>query len=257
MQIAEYNSIVITPDAESRMRVKAATSALLEYNRVFLADSFRKALERLGEAEDRIHLVFISSDFPSEQITNFIEQAKEIPMAAAASKVLLLKVDDQNGTYVARNFISGIDGFLAEPFSVDGLKDVTNLVQDVEILKAEKEKKQTRTLGLLLDEAIPLIDRAAKHIANEIGYRREIAKLRATTRTLKELGEDRLEEYALIAAEKFGSVPIPEPIVNQARRRAATEAFVAKRKAEREERLAEENKVKKDDSRERYIIRKK
>jgi DNA-binding NarL/FixJ family response regulator len=203
-------AIIVDPDAYKRMLLKQATSLMSELQRVLQASSFREAVARLENLEGSCDIIFIASDLDAAASEEFIEKCLLLKEARDAAFVVVLDSKDQSVGNVAQTLLSGANGILMSPFSVEDLAGVIALSTAVKKQRALARRKQA--IRLLLDEIISKLDSVWYNYCSALPAGVAIRELKSAAAVLQGLNEDELALYFEMAAEIFDEVPTP-PII--------------------------------------------
>lgn len=207
--LVKYNALIIDTDIDRRMRLKTATSSVVQFKKVLLSNKLDDAREKIN-GSDIWDVFFLNYSLEQGEIAKFIKEAKEKKAGQDAAFILVLPAKDQESSTVASNVMIGADGFLFEPYSVDQLVEITDLAARV---KAERSaEREKAALGFLLNDIMSQIDMIAylKSVGYDVG--RGIKRFRQMCEVFQALEGDSLKSYFEIAIEKFENAPFPEKI---------------------------------------------
>ncbi|MDC0357418.1 hypothetical protein OAO01_01255 [Oligoflexia bacterium] len=204
-----YNALIIDPDLDTRMRLKAATTSVVQFGKVQLVTSITEATRRL-EAGEACDVMFLSYRFERADIGTFIKNAKETKAAQDAAYVLVLQTSEQDSQTVAENVMIGADGLLFEPYSVDYLVEITELAARVK--KERGAAREAAALKFLLTDVMHQIDLIAylKSVGYDVG--RGIRRFKQMCGVFNTLEKDSLEVYYDLAVDMFSEAPFPKKI---------------------------------------------
>lgn len=208
MDLSQLDALIIDPDPASRMRLKQATSTLTEFRHVRLATSLHFALQEIKE-NLACNIIFISQTFEPEQSAAFVKAAKETKNGQFSAYVLVVDGKRQKRTQVASDVSNGMDGILFQPFSVDALRQATELAHKV------RGKSSTQRLGaskhLLIDAIIPSFDKITDLFLE--GKKSDFvrADLRAVMRALLASCDGKEDVFFDHLIKLFDKVPPPAP----------------------------------------------
>lgn len=198
-------SLVIEADAINRNRVKQAMMALPLFGKCIMGGSIPDAKSRLPEL-DRIDIVFISDKIETSVIGSFIEELKKLPKSQDAAFVLI--VAGSRNSNLAEGFLNGADGILSEPYSVDTLKEITELAERV---KKQRERIRAELgIQLLLKDLVHQVDNVASVQQGGLDPTRQLKKLEEIADAIEKLDPDLQQRYLMLAIEEFQKVPVPE-----------------------------------------------
>ena len=198
-------SLVIEADALNRNRVKQAMMALPLFGKSIMGSSIQDAKSRLPELS-KIDVVFISDKLDRSSIGSFIEEMKQNPKAQDAAFVLIMSGGKNSN--LAEGFLNGADGVLSEPYSVDTLKEITELAERV---KKQRERIRAELgIQLLLKDIVNQVNNVASVQQGGLDPSRQLKKLEEIADAIEKLDPDLQERYLLLAVEEFQKVPVPE-----------------------------------------------
>lgn len=204
-----YDGLLIDPDIQSRMRLKQATTAVTNFGKVNQVGNLREAAKTLGSV-GRCDVIFISFKCEAEEAAAFVKTAKATPQGQDAAYILVLGGKNQESSTVAASVMSGFDGLLFEPYSVDNLLEITQIAARVR--KERSRAREEAALKLLMTDIMNQLDLAAylKQSGSESG--RVIKKLRDTCAVLKTLSPESLELYKEISISMLENAPLPKKV---------------------------------------------
>ncbi|MCB0352803.1 MAG: hypothetical protein KDD64_04735 [Bdellovibrionales bacterium] len=205
--MVKYEALIIDPDLDRRMRLKSATTSVVQFRKVHLLNSLEDATSRLNGGSV-VDVIFITSALPQPEIATFIRGAKELKTGQDAAYILVLQAKDQESSTVASTVMIGADGLLFEPYSVDQLVEITELAARV---KSERGlAREQAALGFLLNDIMQQIDMIAylKSVGYDVG--RGIKRFKQMCGVLNSLGSESLAMYYDLAVTKFSEAPFPK-----------------------------------------------
>jgi CheY-like chemotaxis protein len=203
----KYQAFVVESDMEARMRLKGATTAVGHFANVRLLATTDEALAALG-VSGHVDLIFISRRFDQECITGFIAAAKEKGGGRDSAYILVLTTDMQQTRVVAKNVLSGVDGFLLEPYSVDNLIEITELASRVK--RERSQQREAAAFQFLIQDVMRQIDRIAYLKSCQHDVSRSFKDLKGVCSVFSSLGGESLELYLEIAVETLANAPLPD-----------------------------------------------
>ncbi|MCI5066504.1 hypothetical protein MRY87_12340 [bacterium] len=207
--MVKYDALIVDADIDRRMRLKSATTSVVQFKKVQLSNKLEEANDRLA-GEDTWDVIFLNYSLQQDEIAAFIKAAKEKKSAQDAAFILVLPAKDQESSTVASNVMIGADGFLFEPYSVDQLIEITELAAKV---KAERSAgREKAALSFLLNDIMSQIDMIAylKSVGYDVG--RGIKRFRQMCEVFNTLEGESKNVYYEVAVEKFENAPFPEKI---------------------------------------------
>lgn len=206
-----FNALIIDPDLESRSRLKSAChheqqSGEPSFRGVYATGQLSNALLSLQEGRD-LDVLFLSHRFSKEESNKFIEDAKQTTVGEDCAYIMVLKPIEQDVTTVASDMLSGSDGFLCEPFSVN---DISVIVKIAEKVKRENAINRLRAAsGLILNSVIEEIDNRALELKLKGETTRYTKQIRDAFRIFKNLEDVEREAFYLVMISRFEQVPVP------------------------------------------------
>ncbi|MCB0332193.1 MAG: hypothetical protein KDD55_01770 [Bdellovibrionales bacterium] len=207
--MVKYDALIVDPDLDRRMRLKSATTSVVQFSKVNLVSSLDDALGAFSTGR-KCDVAFITSQFSQENITKFIKEAKDHQASQDAAFILVLQTKDQESSTVASNVMIGADGFLFEPYSVDQLVEITELAAKV---KAERcLNREEAALRFLMNDIIQQVDMISylKSVGYDVG--RGIRRFKQMCNVLKSLEGESLDLYFRIAVDTFEAAPFPKKL---------------------------------------------
>lgn len=204
------SAIIVNPDAYKRMLLKQATTLMSELQRVYQAASFREAVARIENLEAPCDIIFMASDIDPVESEEFIEKCLILPNARDAAFIMVLDSKDQSAGNVAQNLLSGANGILMAPFSVE---DLSNVIAISALVKKQRAlSRQKQALRILIDEMINKLDAIWFNYCNAQPAGLAVRDLKAAAGVLQGLSEDEMILYYELAADMFDEVPVP-PVI--------------------------------------------
>ncbi len=205
---SKFDVLVIDSDISARMRLKQAAVSVHHFGAVEFSNNPDEAVRRIEGGGRRLDVVFISYRFDQAQAATFIRKAKETQTTQDAAFVLVLKPSDQDSSKVAANVMVGADGFLMEPFSVDGLVEITRLA--ARIRKERSEAREKAAINFIVKDIMEHLDRVAYIKSCKIDLGRSLRKLRDACAVFRTFSDDSVKTYLDVAQDLFEHAPIPD-----------------------------------------------
>ena len=212
--------LVIDSDLNARTRMKSLLGMVVDPKGLGFANSTRAALAKL-ETGGSWNCVFLASDIGEGNIHEFIDKALMLPAAMNCYFMLIVKSQHQDSTFVAAQFVKGVNGFLFEPYSVDGLTELLDSAVNSQALSDENRARSS--ISFLVKDVIHSIDRVAYNEALGRSSAIPMKDFRVTSNTLAELGANDLDEYFSILLQRFGSTGPPAEILGRKNTRSEAE----------------------------------
>jgi DNA-binding NarL/FixJ family response regulator len=237
----KYDALIIDPDPASRMRLKQATANCADFRQVKLANSLYNALQDLKERVS-CNIIYISQAFEPGHSAEFVRQARETKTGQYCAYIMIVDGRRQTRTAISSNISQGMDGFLFQPFSVDALRETTQIAAKVRGKSSAQRNGASK--HLLLDSIVPSIERLNDLFLE--GKKLDFVKadLKALTRALSDSCSENPESYYQALINLFENVEAPELpdeddlSVAAMKRRRKIEAEIAERVAAESEAAA-------------------
>lgn len=198
---------IVDSDAEKKMRLKAAATPVALFHRIVLFHNLQEALNKI-EVDGDCDIVFLSSRFEEKEISDFIAEVKHSPNGSDATFVLVLGLAGTQNQKLPEYMLLGIDGFLFEPYSVEGLTDTANLA-----LKLRKERQGSRerlAIAVLVKDIMKQVDAIALTKRLGLGSSKLSARLEALGAAIRKLPDETIYPYLNLLVEEMIASPLPE-----------------------------------------------
>jgi response regulator RpfG family c-di-GMP phosphodiesterase len=205
-----YDALVIEPDLDSRMRLKAAMTSVPAFKQNFQVGKIKEGQQKIDTSSKAIDVVFVSYRFTEEEVNEFLQYAKAAPITQDAAFILIKKSQDQQSTSIASSVLAGADGLLFEPFSVDQLMEITRIASKVK--KERSSAREEGALKFLLSDVINQIDQVAYLKACEYETGTSMKKLKEMCGVFASLSPESKEIYNRIVIEAFENAHIPKMV---------------------------------------------
>jgi len=205
----KYDSIIVDPDLDSRMRLKQAMASVYEFGKTVQVTNFQEAVHKL-EGVEPFDVVFISYRIDQEEISAFIKRAKQAKIGQDAAYVLVLQTKNQDTSTVAKNVMVGADGFLFEPYSVDLLMEITHLSSKVKVERTDTREKAA--IRLLVQDVMGQIDQVSYIKTCQMDVGTSMKKLRDLCSVFQNLESSKLNVYYESALKAFEEAPPPRNV---------------------------------------------
>lgn len=209
----KFESVVVDPDIESRMRLKQATASVHHFGRLVQATTLPEALEKIEASEFSFDVVFLSYRFSQEQLAAFVKSAKALKNSEDSAYVLMLRNENQDSTTVAQTMMIGGDGMLFEPYSVDYLVEITQLAAKVK--KERSDARERAVIALLINDIIKQVDKVSYIKACNFDFGTSMKQLRDMCGVIAGLDQEKLPFYIKSAVEAFEAAPLPVELLQQ------------------------------------------
>lgn len=190
MNFFELLGIVIETDSEKRSRCAEAARANNAFKKISAIAHPREFESRIGEGQV-FDVVFIGCSVRPGIVNEVIRVAKNHSEDCAC--ILVSSGHEQDLVLLAPTILGGIDGFLYEPFSVDGLAQVAEVAQ--ELKRVNQERRIKGSIRLLMPDIFNNIDDVAAGRAAGRPTPNSLGTLLKSRETIEQLGPDALSFY--------------------------------------------------------------
>lgn len=198
---------IVDSDVERKLRLKQATTPVSMFRQTLLFNTLYETLSRL-ETDDGGDIIFLSTRFPEKDISDFISRAKQSKRGQDSTFVMVLAVKEQQSPKLPEYMLLGIDGFLFEPYSVDGLLETANLA--IKIKRERKEAREKLAMTVMVKDVIKQIDSLSLTKKLGLTSSKVSARLEALNGSIKRLSPDSLQVFLSVLVEEMINAPLPE-----------------------------------------------
>lgn len=202
-----FDALIVDSDAKSRGNLKQTMQSLTNFGAINYSKD-------LGEAETKLNgvdpcdVVFLSYRFELDEIKEFVGKAKKTKRGEDCAYCLVMRAKDKDDpAKISETIVIGGHGCLFEPYSAEGLREITEIAAKVKI--ENLRNREAGAVKLLLSEAIKDIDRLAFYVSKGKETGRAKKKLLATLESAKKYDVDLLEIYRDACVEMFGGAEAP------------------------------------------------
>ncbi|MCB0335804.1 MAG: hypothetical protein KDD62_05840 [Bdellovibrionales bacterium] len=196
MQIS-FTSLIISPDAHARIRLKEALLQILVQSTIHHAKDTREGRDIIFRDRD-VAAIFVHSIICSEEIYELYKKIRVSNLRYKPILVVTLHTDHNLSDLISDHFLNGIEGFLQEPFTTEEVAGIIDLTLENRKTQIRQEEKELSAIQFMLKEGIDLVDQAALERSRSEGRGggfaiRRLKRLRMRVRTLeKKVSEDQL-----------------------------------------------------------------
>lgn len=212
MAMPALTALIIHPNPYKRALIKQATMMMGELERVYQASSFVSALSRIETIEGSCDLVLSASELDPVEGEEFIQRVLEFRAARDAAFIVILDKNDQSIGSVAQTLLSGANGILMTPFSIE---DISNVVGIAAVVKKQRASaRQRQALRLVINGIIKKLDLIWYNCCYDLPMGFALRDLRAAASLLPGLSEEELGVFFELATEMLGELP-PPPVIEK------------------------------------------
>jgi hypothetical protein len=190
MVFFELSALVIEADSEKRSRCSQAARANNSFKKISAIAHPREFEARVAEGQV-FDVVFIGCSIRQELVGEVVRVAKGHSEDCAC--ILVANGHEQDASSLASTMIGGIDGFLYEPFSVDGLAQVAQVAQ--ELKRVNRERRIKASIKLIVAEMLNSLDDMSAGKAAGRPTPNSSGALIRMAETVQQLGPDALPFY--------------------------------------------------------------
>jgi DNA-binding NtrC family response regulator len=210
MVFYDLSGLVIEAESERRARCSQAARENNSFKRISAISNPREFSVRISQGQV-YDVVFIGCSVRVEHINDVVRVAKA--HSEDCTCILVAGAHQQDALTLASTIMGGVDGFLYEPFSVDGLNQVAKIAQ--ELKRVNNERRIKASIQLIIGEMLDTVDDlsfgklAARRNSDSSGI---LGKLIST---IQQFGNDSMPFYyeELVERSSERRVPIPPTIV--------------------------------------------
>ena len=204
--MAKFNCLIVDPDMPGRMRLKQATTPISEFGLVTPVGGVNEASAFLN-GEKVTDVVFLSARLPQEQISPFIQTAKQTKGGQDAAYVIVKKNQGDGATSIAEIMMIGGDGMLCEPYSVDSLLEITLL--SARVRKERAGEREKIAISIMVKDLIGQLDLVCCLKANNCEPGLSIRKLKDVASMIHALEGESQKTYFEVMQQMFIDAPLP------------------------------------------------
>jgi DNA-binding NtrC family response regulator len=213
MEPSKLIGFVVDADAVKRSRCAEAARGDGAFKKILTLASPRDFQARIEEGQV-CDVLFLGQSLSSDMIIEIIAAAKKTNEDIACIAVVG-SADQQVGS-VAAQVVGGVDGFLCEPFSVDGVLLVARIALR---LKAQNQEKRVKVaIALMIEDVLSNLDLASVALYQSKSPASIMKQFKEVSNSLKSLNEEstkfyfetlieRTEEYVVPAERKIPKGP--------------------------------------------------
>lgn len=204
--------LILDPDPESRNRLKQMAMVLPVVASGRVAFNVSEALRMLGEAHP-VDIVFFSQAVPNGP--EFVREAKKTTRGKDCAYVIVKRRKGEAGAEAAQSVLEGVDGFIAEPFSVEDLTRVTDLALRMKVVQLGM--REEAAMRVILEDSMEQVDKIALSRMRGEETVSGLKKLASLCAKLTQFSSFSLEKYFKLAKSAFvEATPPSESIELQA-----------------------------------------
>jgi response regulator RpfG family c-di-GMP phosphodiesterase len=210
MEEEQLTLLLVDNDIDSRMRLRHAVSTVQAFGEAVQVNNLEDARLRLDCAATKFDVVFLSYEFPREQLSKLISDGKSLKCGRDAAYVMLFAGNEDRNKSIAEGLLAGTDGFLFEPFSIDQLVDVTKLAAKIKLQRAAA--RQMLSLDFIVKDFVRLIDVYSRLTMMGCDASKARARVERMSNTVKSFEPEAQEAFLQALVEMFMLQPTPDPI---------------------------------------------
>lgn len=190
MTFFELSGLVIEADSERRSRCSQAARENVAFKKVNAIANPRELEARINQGHV-YDVVFIGCSVRLELINDVVRVAKG--HSEDCTCILVAASQYQDAVTLASSIMGGVDGFLYEPFSVDGLNQVARIAQ--ELKRVNHERRMKASIKLIVGEMLDLVDEMSFGKSSGREKTKSSGALDRLIAMLKESGPEALSFY--------------------------------------------------------------
>lgn len=195
-----YDTLVIDAVAASRGAFKQTALAAHNFGKIHNSVSLKDALQQLGTGI-ACSLIFVSSRFEKERIIEFIAKAKHSKAGTDAAFILVLKASEGDCSRLAEYIKGGVDGFLFEPYSTDGLREAAEIAS--KLRQKTTDSREIAAIQLIVADVMAALTNLTLMRTARRDTTNAIQKLREVSQPIRLLSDKAREIYFDLMLEMF------------------------------------------------------
>jgi DNA-binding response OmpR family regulator len=202
------NVLVINTDIDVRMRLTHAFHALADLGEVSQSSTLNEAFAKLTNSRQKPELIFISYQFPMDEITQFLQEASALEGSAQSGFIVIRGSREDKDAVMTSHMMAGADGVLFEPFSTEELVAVTAIASR---MKGERRAaREIVTLKFMIREIVKYVDLLACLRASNCDPAETVRRLEEIQGKLRNLDKESLPVYYSLLTDAVTLLPNPQ-----------------------------------------------
>lgn len=186
--------LILSQDTTIRVNLKEAITRVLGKCAVLSAINWKRALSTCLEEGD-ITAIFIRSTIPTEDIESLQNELEKSELRYSPLFFITLHSDHHASDIVSGHYVSGIEGFLKEPFATDDVDQAIRLAVTNRDRGIDDRQRELEAIQFMFREGFKLLDQAAieRNANNGAGggfALRRMKRLRLRTRSMMHVPTD-------------------------------------------------------------------
>ncbi len=236
------------------MRLRHAVSTVEGYGETTQANNLDDARHRLEELNQPLDLIFISYEFPREEVLRFIREGKDRAAAENAAFVMLFAGNENKDSRISEGLLAGVDGFLFEPFSCDDLVGMGALA--AKIKQQRTATRETLSIRFILKDLIRLVDVFARLTTIGSDTTKVLQRLLAINAAVEAFQPESKQAYFDQIVDAFTLQLVPDPALQRLKKEGIRSKRLLKKLGECLADGVEKHAKKKDELARRLPLRK-
>ena len=199
-----FQSIIVDANLGSRTRLKEVIKSIFHYSEVRFSRSPSELLDTLNH-DAKFQAIFISSDFPNEELLSFMSVFNQRP-GKHPLVVVSLRPEHQDSPLISTLLVAGVSGFICEPFSTEALMQLIHAAAQVAIKQQNSGsiERESAAIELMLVESMHLIDSFAElRSSGNKGGGQALKSLKVLSESLTQFATEYQEQYARLMVKVF------------------------------------------------------
>ena len=164
----KLKSLIVTENTGARVRLKEALTRVVAKHESCHAQNAKEALKVVIKEQD-IAAVFIHSKISQEDIEWLQTRIGDAKPKYKPIFSIMLHVDQNVSEYISKHYLSGVEGFLKEPFTTNDVNDLMEIALKNRKEQIAAEEKELQALQFMIRDAIHLVDQAALERSQQNG----------------------------------------------------------------------------------------
>jgi len=210
MEEEQLKLLLVDKDIDSRMRLRHAVSTVQDFGDAIQVNNLEDARHRLDSEITNFDVVFLSYEFPREQLSKLIDDGKKLKGGSDAAYVMLFAGNEDRNKCIAEGLLAGTDGFLFEPFSIEQLVEVTKLAAKIKLQRAAA--RQMLALDFIIKDFVRLIDVYSRLTMMGCDVTKARARVQRMSDRVKSFEPEVQQAFLQSLIEMFMLQPTPDPV---------------------------------------------
>jgi hypothetical protein len=186
MSTDSLEAIIVDSDVNRINRLKLAARAEGSID-VSSVQSCKEACALLEQRNRSCNLLFLSPNLTRREVFDFVKEARTTPGGRICAYILLIDPNQSDPHALTRRLLDGIDGFLQEPYSVDGLHQLVDIAR--ELIAKDLTNRARSAVEIAVVDLLTYIDASSSKSDEHISKHTSAERMKSLQKTLEEVYE--------------------------------------------------------------------